>query len=251
MNRDRFGGFGGTFYPTGIEREKARSRDTLWLKVVPRELVVTNINARLNHIAGNTVKLSPMWFLMPNQHMFSVQHTWDDLASPAGAIKDIASKIQNQLKVAKGSMNLGSGMSTGHKADNPYLYVKTDRRSFAINLDFTVFNDTYRDVFEPVQNLIEYSCPEIGGGYTEFTFPYVFSLQTYTGDRYAVDVISIKTAALTSVQPTYKAPWIDGYPSQATVDLNFVDLNPLYRGSLNDEKNKSIAVRAKNSDRGV
>lgn len=237
--------FGGKFYPNGINEERARSKDTLWLKITPRKLIMTNINTRTDHVADDdSAKLDPLWFLMPMTQMLTYQHTWDDLITPAAALKTITSKIQKQYDILKSTAEVG-GFSVGHKADNPHLYTGSTRRSFNIQFEFSVYTDTYNDVFLPIQNLVEYSCAEISGKYTEFTFPYVFNLQTFTGKSKSVDIISIKTVALTSVQPSYKGPWIDGYPSSATVDLGFVDMNPLYRGTLISERDKKITVRSK------
>lgn len=234
--------FGGRFYPNGISDKKSDSKDTLWLQITPRKLVMTNINSRTDHVADNTTEEDSLSFLMPMSQMFTYQHTWDDLITPAAALKTITSKIQKQYDVLKGTVGAG-GISVGHKADNPHLYTGSTRRSFSIQLEFSVYTDTYNDVFSPIQKLVEYSCAEISDKYTEFTFPYTFSLQTFTGDRKSVDVISIKSVALTSVQPSYKGPWIDGYPSAATVDLAFVDMNPLYRSTI--LSNKKITVRSK------
>lgn len=243
--------FGGQHYPAGIGSERANSRDTLWLQLIPRKLVISNINARLNQASDATTKLEPLWFLMPSQIMTNVKHNWDDLATPAGALRDITSKISNQLKLADETGRYsGSGISTGHKADNPYLYVGTERRSLSLSLEFVVHSDTYRDVYLPIQNLIEISCPEITKGSTEFTYPYIFSMQTWTGDNNAVDVISLKSVAITSVQPTYIGPWIDGYPSKATVEIDFDDLNPLYRSTLYNEKHKRISTSSRKSGGG-
>ncbi len=95
--------------------------------------------------------------------------------------------------------------------------------------------------------MVEYSCPEINSDFTEFSYPYVFSLQTFTGSGEAVDIISVKTVGLNNVLPSYKGPWIDGYPSYASLDLDFIDANPLYRSTLTSERSKKITVRTKNS----
>jgi hypothetical protein len=42
-------------------------------------------------------------------------------------------------------------------------------------------------------------------------------------------IISLRAAALQSVQPTYQLPYIDGYPSKCDLTLNFIDVNPLNR----------------------
>lgn len=235
--------FGGEFYPKGINSERSGSRDTLWLKLSPRELSLTNINARINHASSKPSTLEPMWFLMPSQIMLNVKHTWEDLASPMGVLKDIKSKISSQLDVARQTGGIGS-IHQGYKADNPYLYVNTDRRSISLSLEFSVYSSTYHDVFLPTQTLIEHSCPEIIGR-TSFDFPHIFSLQTWTGDRKTVDIISIRDVAITSVQPTYIGPWIDGYPSKATVEVDFDDLNPLYRSTLYNEQSKAITTRTR------
>lgn len=240
--------FGGQYYPAGMGSERATSEDTLWLQIIPRRLVINDINARLNQTSDTTTSYEPMWFLMPSQLMTNIKHNWDDLATPAGALRDITSKISNQLKLADETGKYsGNGISTGHKADNPYLYVGTERRTLGLSLEFSVFSDTYSDVFYPIQELIRHSSPEIASGSTEFTYPYIFSLQTWTGTSKAVDVISIKSVAITSVQPTYLGPWIGGYPSKATVEIDFEDLNPLYKSTLYNEQHKRITTRPRNN----
>jgi len=238
--------FGGQFYPNGIDRERAESKDTLWLQVIPRALNLENIRSRVDAFNGNELKgESPMWFLMPTEWSYNIDHTWEDLSSISGAFKEIKAKVGSQYNSLLGEG--GVSITDGHKADNPILYTNSTRRAFKVQLDFVVYQDTYNDVYVPVQKLVEYSCPEIMTGSTQFSYPYVFRLQTYTGDGNSVDIISVKTVAIQSVAPTYYGPWIDGYPSKATVDINFIDANPLYRSTLSAEKNKKMTTSTRKS----
>lgn len=236
--------FGGRFYPAGLNAEKAESKDTLWLKITPYKMIMDNINARQDNVTGIPTVEDPMWFLMPMEFLFSVQHTWEDLTTPASALREIAAKFATQAKVTGATTGL-TATETGNKADNPFLYSDSARREFSLNFEFSAYNSAEKDVYEPVQNLVEYSCPDLpeNKALTEFQFPYIFGLQTYTGQGTAVPILSIRKVALTSVQPNYKGPWIDGYPSMASVDLTFVDLNPLYRTNLKDSKARNITIR--------
>lgn len=240
--------FSGQFYPNGLNHNKAISKDTLWLQITPKKLDQLDPNRRINAISTSNADEDTMWFLMPMEFLFSIQHTWEELTTPASALREITSKLKTQGQVARGTVGM-DGVMEGNKADNPHLYSNTNRREFNIALEFSVYNDAYNDVFRPVQTLIEQSCPEISDKFTEFTFPYVFSLQTYTGDMKSVDIISIESVAITTIQPSYKGPWIDGYPSYASLDIGFVDLKPLYRSTLLSDKNSKITTRSKTTNR--
>jgi hypothetical protein len=237
--------FGGQYYPNGINRERSKSIDSLWLQIIPRKLVMTDLKSRINNIADNTTKEDPMSFLMPMSYMSTVQHEWQELSTVSSALRDLQSKYGTAAKQATGAVGKG-GFTVGDKADNPILYSNTTRRNIQVQLLFSVYSSTYDDVFLPCQRLIEQSCPDnVPGQNTQFTYPYVFSLQTYTGDNQPTDIISIKSVGIQSIQPTYDGPWIDGYPSKAQLDITFIDLNPLYRSLLLNETNKKITVRSK------
>ena len=239
--------FGGEFYPSGINRQRAKSPDSLWLQIVPRKLVMSNLNSRINNVADNTSSETPMNFLMPMSYMSTYQHDWQENTTVAAAARDISSKIGTATKQATGAAGKG-GFTVGDKADNPILYNNTTRRTIPIALFFSVFNSTYDDVYSPCQKLIEQSCAKMIGdsaSSTQFDFPFVYSLQTYTGDNQPSNIISIKSAGIQSIQTTYDGPWIEGYPSKAQLDITFIDLNPLYRDLLVNKKHNKITVRSK------
>jgi len=236
--------FGGQYYPGHINRSRSSSKDSLWLQIIPRKLKMNDLTKRIDNISDDTTREEPMNFLMPMSYMATVQHTWDELTTIASGIRDVKSKYSTATKQATGVIDKG-GFSVGDKADNPILYSNTSRRSIPIALLFSVYTSTYDDVFSPCQKLIEQSCPEINGNVTQFAFPYVFSLQTYTGDNQPVDIISIKSVGIQSIQTTYDGPWLDGYPSKAQLDITFIDLNPLYRSTLLNEKHKKITVTSR------
>lgn len=245
--------FAGEHYPKGMDDEKVRGSDTLWLKITPKKVSNVNLNRRIDNINASESALpnnvKPLWFLMPNEWSYPITHSWEDLTTPASALRDVSSKLFNQGTMAVGTAGK-KAYEVGDKADNPVLYTNSTRREFKLTFEFSVWNDTYGDVFEPIQNLITYSCPEIGSDFTQFDWPYIFSLQTVAGNQ-NVDVLSVKSVALTSVMPTFRGPWINGYPSSATIDLDFADLNPLYRQTLLEEQNRKISssVKVKTNNR--
>lgn len=246
--------FSGEHYPKGIDDNKSKGRDTLWLKIVPKKVSNVNLNRRVDNINANTSALpndvKPLWFLMPDEWSYPITHSWEDLTTPASALRDVSSKLFNQGTQVSGTAGKES-FTVGDKADNPVLYSNSTRREFKLTFEFSVWNDTYTDVFEPIQKLITYSCPEIGSDFTQFDWPYIFSLQTVMGTGQNVDILSVKSVALTSVMPTFRGPWINGYPSSATIDLDFSDLNPLYRQTLLEEQNRQItsSVKSKTNNR--
>ena len=234
--------FSGDFYPKGLTKAQVNSPDTLWLQIVPRKMAIDlSLNKREDNVLNTTTSEAVMWFLMPKQFAINYNHTWEDLTSPGSAFRSIKSKFTDQAKMAGGTAGLTT-ITHGNKADNPHMYSNTSRRAFTLPFEFSVYSDAYRDVQAPIDTIVRYSCPSyVSGDSTKFEFPFVFNLQTYTGDGRAVDIVSIKSVGITVVQSTTQGPWIGGFPSHAAVDIGFVDLNPLHRESLATGK-KNITV---------
>ena len=75
---------------------------------------------------------------------------------------------------------------------------------------------------------MKYSSPDlINESGIKIEFPYMWEIKTLP-----IDFINYPTCALTGVQPTWNSPYINGYPSSCNLQLTFVDLSPLYAGTI-------------------
>lgn len=240
MARDSIGG---SFYPAGMRPDFGESKDTLWLSITPKNFSV-DLSSRTGSGGVGRIE-SPMWFLMPMEWSFAIQHTWEERSNPIGEIKQIASKVKEEFELVKGVAGQSFG-AKGSKNDNPVIYQGSQRRQFNVSLEFSVYSDAKNDVYDPVQRLIEYSSPEIiKESSVDYLRPYVFQIQTYNGQGSRVDIISGDNMAIQTIQPSYKGPWINGYPSHATLDIGLMDLSPLYRSTLRGNRNKAVNISIK------
>jgi len=73
---------------------------------------------------------------------------------------------------------------------------------------------------------MKYSSPESTSS-IGINLPYIFDISTSPAS-----FIKSSYTALTAVQPTYKGPYIDGYPSMCDLSLSFTDLSPLFRKTI-------------------
>lgn len=225
-----------THYPSHYPMEFMTSPDTLWLKVTPRTFR-PDINVQSNTNTG-TFLGSSLYFLLSKTFSFGVDHTWDDLTTVSGAIRDVKAGVQNALTQAGAitridTINYAKQGKTV-KNDNAYVYETSSRRKLSLEFNFAARSDPEAEVWNPIQSLIIWSCADkVGGQFsTMVNFPYVFRLQTVTGAGVEVGLIDIQNACIDLVTPTYSEPYINGYPMSADVTIEFTDINPTYRSLI-------------------
>lgn len=126
----------------------------------------------------------------------------------------------------KGYNNLPSHNIQKKKIDTPLYYENSNRRSFTFEVILVAEGNPRMDVVEPVKDFMKWSSPSHQGGIT-IEFPYMF--EVYTRPK---EFIKFSTMALTAVQPTYNAPYINNYPSSCNLQLTFLDMSPLYRNAI-------------------
>ncbi len=127
------------------------------------------------------------------------------------------------------------------KIDTPLYYTNSDRRQ--IVFDFQLYHENVpglapQDVLvKPIQELMKYSSPDLQGD-IKIEFPYMWDVRT---EPY--EFIKYTTCALVGVQPTWNAPYLavsdeqqtnfdSGYPSSCNLQLTFLDMSPLYAGTI-------------------
>lgn len=203
---------------------------------------------------------------MPENIKGLISSTGQDTLGAAGKY------VFNEIKEAVGSGKLMkiydsflSGLSAGAKGgavantrvDTPLQYKGSERRSF--ELTFTLINleegKNHENVVLPVKLLQMFSSPSFrekpdAKANADILLPYLFELKTTPGDLFYVDL-----AILKSVQPTWRGPWINGYPSRCDLRLSFMEYRPLeqalfYGTSTKYSKIKTIQKERSGADAG-
>ena len=241
-------------FPWFYNRDFMESSDTLWLRVTPKTFR-PNISVQTGY-NGGVPGSTALYFLLGQSLTMGLNHTWNELDTVSGAIRGIKSTLQKQgsdvasiFKTVTGS-DFGARFNqyatgTSAKNDNPIIYEDTNRRDFTIELNFVAHSDAEKEVWNPIQSLMVWSCAESGerGQFdTTFKFPFVFRVQTVTGKNKETGLVNFTDAAITQVLPTYNQPYKNGYPMSAQVQVTFLDINPVYRNRIsNDGKSRITA----------
>jgi hypothetical protein len=118
------------------------------------------------------------------------------------------------------------------KPDTPLIYRGSSRRELPITFELADQGDPVKDVWDPVQRLREYSSPEHSGDQFNIEFPYVFFLQTVTGNGLPIPLLTMRRAVLRSVQPSFEGPYRGGYPSRCELTVTFVDMEHVYKDTF-------------------
>jgi hypothetical protein len=122
-----------------------------------------------------------------------------------------------------------SGTVANYRVDTPLQYKGSERRTFELifNLINTKTGKNHENVVLPVKLLEMFSSPSYGTiadnkANSDIILPYLFEVKTSPGDLMNIDL-----AVLKNVQPTWKGPWIGGYPSRCELRLSFMEYRTL------------------------
>ncbi len=180
---------------------------------------------------------------------------FDDLAADVRAVGGVAKnfdKILDAAKSAKGIENTirstinaagqsAAGIKIPHnKVDNPMVYKTSPHRTITISFELASQAKTQpigKDIYDIAEKFIYYSSPDLKPNDIEVDLPYIFEVQTIPAG-----IIHYPRCALTSVQPDYKAPFVNGYPMTITLTLTFEDLQPIFRTFLKDNAAKVTVI---------
>lgn len=233
--------------------------DLLWLHFEAREFEKQGGYARGQGSIETGSKLKSWKLLSPTEIMESVSHDWGEYESIGSRIAQKIGEIKTGVNEFKGLTSaLGKSLSEGagsfsarklasniaygaanvsvpkFKVDTSMVYQDTKRREYKFVFNFAV---TYggkgpeKEVFEPIREMEKLSCAEIGGEFAliDIKFPAIFKVYSEPSG-----IIKINHAALTAVQPTWKAPFKDGYPISCELQVTVMDIEPLYRKSFEE-----------------
>ena len=232
-------------------------KDALWIIMKPLKLESQNTTGR-----GGSIKIDrtekgkgPTFkFLAPDNIAETVAHEWGNydsmqsrlmekyksamkLGEDVRAIKNIGVKkiisdiskgdtTGEKISSVIGNLNVGTNVVKA-KVDTPLAYVTSNRRQWDLTFNMAAWSDPYKEIVKPVKELMKYSSPAQGKGQIAFEFPWIFKLSSEPGGLILAD-----HAALTSVQPTWKAPYRNGFPTSCELLLVFMDLSPLFRNTI-------------------
>jgi len=195
----------------------------------------------------------PSWFyLLPEQIQETINNSWEPwetvssrLAGTLGSAKGMLAEVSAIYASAKNALDKGItirsierfGKGTENvanpnfKVDTPLVYSNTNRTEW--NLEFNLYATSKENVTEMMEGIkvMKYlSMPvlkkdSIG---SPIELPYAFKLKS-SPESDEDSIIKTGWCALTSFQPTYKAPYDDfGRPMNVVLTVTFTELAPKY-----------------------
>ena len=233
--------------------------NSLWIKLSARVFKSQKGTARaVNYIQKGTTVLGSWKLLAPTEIAEDVGHEWNEYESigskVAGKIGKTTEGMKqftellkgvSDMKVPRGKGAIGKAQNIAEqmagaaakvsipdfKVDSAMVYQGSKRREYTLAFQFALTsskNSTPKNsVFEPIRELEKLSCASIDeGNLVGINFPAIFKVTSGPSN-----IIKINNAVLTAVQPTWKAPYIGGYPSMCELQITLMDLEPLYRQS--------------------
>lgn len=204
---------------------KPFNNNILWLRLKPKTINYTKAIFE----SGNQPISENKWnggeslnLVLPDSFMDQVTHDWKPL-------ENIKSRLLE--KYATGVKELQQSTEQ-HKVDTPMLYTDSNRRQISLTVHLAAYEDPESEILDIVRYLQHESCPRLGVDGTEVGDPTIFQVNTHP-----VEFFSISNAAITSIQPTYYAPYFVGNtsdkgtplkgPSRCELTLEFQDIEPL------------------------
>jgi len=193
----------------------------------------------------------PEWkYLAPQQIMETVNNTWEpwetissrmagkgkefiQLSEEFYSLVNAVEQSNWGTSVGKAFKALSSVKKAAFKIDTPLVYENTDRREWTMQFNLVSSNDSEaKKMMSGIIDLRDSSMPARDGE-SDFglgiTLPYVFSVSSQPG-RYLIS--SNDYCAITSVQPTYMAPYDSkGRPMRVELTVTFKEISPLYAPS--------------------
>jgi len=198
-------------------------------------------------------------FLAPQQIQENVIHEWAPWETISSRIAGMGkegvqvleslSSVGQSLSKGVSNMSVGAGYKAlsqikkvKTKVDTPLVYENTQRMEWTMTFNLIAASDGEQDIMVPVRKLEEMSAPVRGDVQgltgTDITLPHIFSIYSETNETNPASsllMIDIEHTALTSIQPTYMAPYDKyGYPTRCELTLTFKQLPPLYSDSFTD-----------------
>jgi len=152
---------------------------------------------------------------------------------------------------------LGSEKVKPWRVDVPLVYKNTERRVYELPFNLiSLQGKPYDEVVEPVKMLEKLSSPtkpkDAETGWNPLVIPpYVFRIFTvpYSSNSTATDypdnLIRIPFAALKNINPVWKGPFVNGYPTRCELRLSFQEIEPVFSASFLTKTNVNVYTYTK------
>lgn len=225
---------GGQSFGSGKDSKEVKN-NSLWIQLQPKRLMNKPLGTRFRVVTENIG--DKYRFLAPEQIQESIEHTWEPL-------ENVISSLSQKLSTAKQQAELGT---TAHKVGTPLMYKDSNRRELSLTLQLAYLGNKSieEEVNAPIKDLLQYSSTtltpiqqdiqantETRKLLSKAQLPNIFEVKTVRGDGTPVNLLNIKNAALTSIQPTYYGPYINGYHIRAELTITLIDMEPLEKSSF-------------------
>lgn len=192
-------------------------------------------------------------FLAPNEIAENIGHDYEEYSSlasrvgdkiahsahtgaEAGGVLGALTSAYKNLQTKEGRANLLGSVTSQvggvqvhyNKFDAALVYKNTPRREYQFQFNLIDEGNPRQDIMDLIKRLQRYSVPgtDIESSSVHINPPYVFDLKTEPGS-----MLLVPRCVLTAIQPTYRGPYRDGYPTLCELTLSFKDLDPLYSDS--------------------
>jgi len=230
--------------------------DALWIVIKTKKIKTLGALNRGGRVLGEEAE-DTFKFLAPNEIQENIGHEWSEYESIASRV---AQKVADLSKTARevgglvtaGKRTEGKGdvmgtamnavaqlMSTqtvyNRKIDAALTYTNSPRRQYTFPFTLVDEGNPNIDIIDPINRLKMYSCSE-RAGLVNFNLPYIFEVYTEPNQ-----FLHVRNAVITAIQPTFKGPYRNGFPSVADLELTFMDLDPLYRDTFEEVSKVSIS----------
>ena len=226
-------------------------KNALWLNMQAMEVESIITGGRGSIRTGKRKTLFK--FLAPDQILESHNHEWTEYQSiqsrllekvltvEAGAekIAGIVSSVKRQFNATKKlptgrrlkSLLTNAGLASYRipkfKVDTPLSYTGSHRRQWQFTF-ILADSEGGNTVVSAVKLMQKYAAARSLGSIA-IDFPHIFSINTDPPGLLSVDY-----AALISIQPTWKPPYIDGYPTICELTIEFRDMSPLFETTIKE-----------------
>jgi len=217
--------------PTIFPEGSGASDTYIWLELIPLKISTVGHQTSTRITTTPVPNVNTYRLLLPRDFNETMNHQWVPMANTSMKIAEKASGIEQSIEQGNARF----------RVDTPLAYSTSENRSFTLmfNLVFSGnrYNTPIEEVINPIRDLQSWAAPqktrEIYSPVEPIELPYVFNIRTVSGNGQILNIFNVRTAALTSVQPTYKSPFINGYPAYAELSLSFTDIEPYYKTSVN------------------
>jgi hypothetical protein len=233
----------------------------MWVVIKPKKIKSLSALYRGGEIAGAEA-LDSFKFLAPLEIQENIGHEWaeyESIVSRLGqkiveyrraahegrevrrqtgrAVKDILGSEKGLMGITMAQIATAmSGVSVPtQKLDASLTYTSSPRRQYTFPVTLIDEGNPNMDIMDPVRKLIQYSCAE-KLDITKYELPHTFNVYTEPNK-----IIDIPYAIITAVQPTYKGPYRNGFPSICDLEITFMDLAPLYGNIFKDIKKVTVS----------